>query len=551
MPSWPVAIAAVLVAGAALRLAWLVVGLLHLRRLRRAGAVARGSESDADLQALVQAGAEIRYVNEIGQPVTFGVRRPVVLLPASLRSQPEAIRRAVLAHELWHVRRRDWVWVLIEEAVRGLLWFHPAIWWLVSRVQSSREEVVDELTVLLTNSRRGYLEALLAFADEPPLFPAAPFARRRHLFDRMLLISKEAVMSSRRIVASCAAMLAVLATAGWYGVGAFPLTGAPVEGSKAARVTQQPPRDPRPGEPRPASSREIELQKALVASGGSLQVFQELAKLQEQRGAVAEAESTLQAMKQAHADKAEAYLAVAGFYQRTSQFDRAVAAVEEAAALDPSNPKGHQLAATYYEEIVRKGTLDPVDKATKIAQGISATDRALAADPDFVDAIVYKNILLRHQAAMETDPSRRQVLIAEADGLRNRAIDLRKAQQQTQGAPGAGRAAGMPPPPPPPPPPGGKSPVRVGGNIKPPVKIKDVRPFYPEDAKSAGIQGVVILEALIDESGRVIWTNVLRSIPMLDKAASEAVQQWEFMPTLLNGEPVPVIMTVTVNFTLQ
>ena len=73
------------------------------------------------------------------------------------------------------------------------------------KVQATREEVVDELTVQLTNARKAYLEALLMFADEPTLFPAAPLARRRHLFQRMLLISREAVMSSRRIVSSFAA----------------------------------------------------------------------------------------------------------------------------------------------------------------------------------------------------------------------------------------------------------------------------------------------------------------------------------------------------------
>ena len=167
----------------------------------------------------------------IGQPVTFGVRHPVVLLPESLQALPDQIQRAVLAHELWHVRRRDWLWILAEETIRAVLWFHPAIWYLVSRVQSSREEVVDELTVLLTNARRTYIEALLAFADEPPLFAAAPFARRRHLFQRMLLISREAVMSSRRIVASTAAMAIAVLLTGWYGVAAFPLAAARSETS--------------------------------------------------------------------------------------------------------------------------------------------------------------------------------------------------------------------------------------------------------------------------------------------------------------------------------
>jgi TonB family protein len=94
-------------------------------------------------------------------------------------------------------------------------------------------------------------------------------------------------------------------------------------------------------------------------------------------------------------------------------------------------------------------------------------------------------------------------------------------------------------------------PVRVGGNILPPKKTKDVRPAYPAIAQSARVQGVVILEAIIGVDGRVQDAKVLRSIPLLDAAAIEAVRQWEFTPTTLNGLPVPVIMTVTVNFMLD
>ncbi|RPJ84760.1 MAG: energy transducer TonB, partial [Acidobacteria bacterium] len=109
---------------------------------------------------------------------------------------------------------------------------------------------------------------------------------------------------------------------------------------------------------------------------------------------------------------------------------------------------------------------------------------------------------------------------------------------------------GLPEAPPPPPPPP-QAPVRVGGNIKPPQKVKDVKPIYPAIAQSARVQGVVIIEATIGPNGRVQDARVLRSIPLLDQAALDAVKQWEFTPTLLNGVPVPVIMTVTVNFTLQ
>src|SRR3989337_1810442 len=79
-----------------------------------------------------------------------------------------------------------------------------------------------------------------------------------------------------------------------------------------------------------------------------------------------------------------------------------------------------------------------------------------------------------------------------------------------------------PPPPPPPPPP----PVRVGGQIKAPVRVKNVNPVYPSIAQSARVQGVVIIEATIGPDGRVPDTKVLRSIPLLDAAAVDAVKQW-------------------------
>jgi len=93
--------------------------------------------------------------------------------------------------------------------------------------------------------------------------------------------------------------------------------------------------------------------------------------------------------------------------------------------------------------------------------------------------------------------------------------------------------------------------VRVGGNIKEPKKIKHVNPAYPDIAKSARVQGVVILECTISPQGKVTNVKVLRGIPLLDQAATEAVNQWVYSPTLLNGVPVPVIMTVTVNFRLN
>jgi protein TonB len=96
--------------------------------------------------------------------------------------------------------------------------------------------------------------------------------------------------------------------------------------------------------------------------------------------------------------------------------------------------------------------------------------------------------------------------------------------------------------------PGQPSPLRVGGPIASPRKIFDVPPILPEQALQAGIRGVVILEITIGTDGTVADAHVLRSIPLLDSAALECARQWRYEPVLLNGSPVPIVMTTPVSF---
>jgi protein TonB len=116
------------------------------------------------------------------------------------------------------------------------------------------------------------------------------------------------------------------------------------------------------------------------------------------------------------------------------------------------------------------------------------------------------------------------------------------------GAPGGvvgGVVGGLPDAPPPP-----LQPVRVGGSIKEPKKLKHVEPVYPPVAARRGVQGIVVLECTVSPGGRVVEVKVLQGIPLLDAAAVEAVKQWVFTPTLFNGVPVPAILTVNVRFAL-
>lgn len=107
----------------------------------------------------------------------------------------------------------------------------------------------------------------------------------------------------------------------------------------------------------------------------------------------------------------------------------------------------------------------------------------------------------------------------------------------------------LPPAPPPPPKPAG--PVRAGELVRAPQKIVDVRPVYPEIARAAHVEGTVVLEAVLDKNGRVNQVRVLTSAPLLDRAAIDAVRQWQYTPSTLHGVPVAVLMTITVTFNLQ
>ena len=129
----------------------------------------------------------------------------MVVVPADLASESDATVRAIFLHELMHVRRRDWHAVILEEAVRAVLWFHPAVWLLLAELRQAREEVIDHATVHLLGSRRSYLDTLVALADrgEPSrLAPALPFFKSRQLTRRIAALASEGSMSNVRLTLS-------------------------------------------------------------------------------------------------------------------------------------------------------------------------------------------------------------------------------------------------------------------------------------------------------------------------------------------------------------
>jgi TonB family protein len=376
--------AIVLAAGCALRLLWIVVGIARLRSLRRAPAT-EPAEGFDDLLSVIGVTVPILWSPRVRHPVTFGLRRPVILLPVALKSVDPGAQRAVVAHELHHVARRDWAWLLAEEVLRAVFWFHPAMWWLISRIQLARETVVDELSILVTNARRTYLDALLAFADDTGLGSPA-FSARRHLFHRVMLLSKEGEMSSLRVAIGSGVLLVALSAGTWSAAYAFPLY-TEILAQQQASPSDQPQVQPPPPPPPPTVTR--------VTKGG------------------------------------------------------------------------------------------------KIMQGPPPPPPP--APPMVVD--VMPESFARAMAELH--------------------------------------------------------PIRIGGAIKSPERIHNVMPVYPAEARANGIEGVVIVETIVGIDGSVADARVLRTTPALDQAALDAVRQWRFAQTIVDGEPRAALLTITVSFRIQ
>ena len=222
------AVLSFLAAGAALRFAWLVAGLLRLRALRRRSRpLCPRPPAFTAASARTGAAAEVLVSREVASPVTLGWLRPAVLLPEGFEALDAAEQEAVACHELLHVRRRDAWSVLLEEGARALLWAQPAAWGVLSGISLAREQAVDRAVVATTGDRRAYLRALAGLARLSQDSPAAalPFHTRSHLVRRVAHLAKEVPMSRTRLSLATAVAAALLLLVGAAGAAAFPVGG--------------------------------------------------------------------------------------------------------------------------------------------------------------------------------------------------------------------------------------------------------------------------------------------------------------------------------------
>jgi len=162
--------------------------------------------------------------------------------------------------------------------------------------------------------------------------------------------------------------------------------------------------------------------------------YMALAKLYEDAGRYDDAEAQLMKAKEVKPNDPTVFQALAGFYNRQGEFEKTIDALTQAANLVPSNPEGWHLIATYYWDKARKDfRLSDAQKKDYILKGIAMEDKALGLNPEYMEAMTYKNILLRMQANTEKDPKVQKDLLNKADELRNKVLDMQKKKQTGKG----------------------------------------------------------------------------------------------------------------------
>ncbi len=555
---WNTVALAGLSAGIAFRLLWLSLGLLRLRRYRDAAIpLDRAEDHFKDLRRTIAPEAEILVSRNVTSPVTFGVWNAVVLLPERFRDLGLDERRSIVCHELIHVQRRDWAVAIAEELVRSILWFHPAVWWLLGQIQLTREQVVDEAVIECTGDRNRYLDALLAIASlrlSADLAPAPLFLKKRHLRQRVESIVSGVNMTKRNLLFPLAAALATLPVVIGIAAWQFPLRAAPQEAVDDAGVEVQLGAVRtlhRTGVPFPDEARAKHLSGTVVANitvddKGEVTGAQAVSGPDELRKPVVQSilnwHFSLDSPTAPHS------------FEVAVRFDGGQAAPARTGnsillpVSEPDAPRTIEsinlsnLPATLREKVTQADVLHVGDVLSR--QNLPTLEAALRSVDDHLQMIAVVT-QLREAGDPANRPAQREGKVAVdviLSGPRRVPATMVRSSTGSASSPSlnAPTASGQPP-----------STIRVGGNVQAANLIEQMKPAYPPLAKQARIQGTVKFNALIGRDGLVENLEVVSGHPMLVQAALEAVRNWVYKPTLLNGNPVEVITVIDVNFTLS
>lgn len=541
-------ILALLATGIVARLGMLALGMLRLRRYRLHSVPLGGARSRAD----------IRLSHDITGPVTFGFLRPVILLPAHFPDLPAAMRDAILCHESLHVRRGDWLFTVSEELIRAGLWFHPAIWWLLGEIQLAREQAVDREAVDTTNAREPYVDALLAAAGAAigaDLAPAPLFLRKRHLKQRVVSILKEKRMSKTRILFTLTASLAILAGACWYVTGALPLSAAPQMAPDGNGVTvdlmgaQVMHRSP-VYYSRDALVNKVEgvvVAQVKLDSNGNVVDASILSGPDELRKPVLQSLLSWHFTKDAAGSTRQVsvrFSVPAPAQASQATVERQSVTVMAPALPPPANANRKSVAGALTQlDSAREEQLRGSSQSPRIIRLITVEGLGIPADDILSKIPLHVNDEWTPEGMAKMAEALHQIdehLRASSSSIPPNGVAIRimAGAQPIMATP----SMSLPVPP---------GTINVGGRVQAAKLISHVDPIYPNIARQARISGTVELAVTIAPDGHIQDAKVLSGHPLLRQAALDAVIQWVYAPTLLNGQPVAVSTTIDVTFSLQ
>jgi TonB family protein len=513
----------------------------------------------------------------IDGPMAVGFFRPVILLPVDLLAGlRDSDVRSILFHELSHILHWDQLTGIVQRLMTGLVWWNPLAYGLSSAFSRAREEISDT-HVLLVNDSEEYAECLINLAEHSSFIRRLPVviamaSPHIPLKDRVkTILSKERTMETHlnkpaMLVIALAAFLLV------GGIAGYRLTfAAPEEAALAETLVVEPARvHDLPGVQdkdvkKPKLIRRVdpvypdEAKKSGIAGTVAVEAVIDT------KGDIVEAKI----IRSAHKLLDQAALEAARKWKYEPMEIDGLPARAMMTVVFRFNLKDNQPAVTSkYAESDEQGKKAPIraigaikppkliklvqplypDKAKKAGiQGVVIVEATTDIYGRVKEVKVLRSIPALDQAAIDAvkqwvyepkivNGEPREVIFTAT-------VRFQKDEKKDEGSLVArGMISSVVE--------GGSSkpPVRAENDIKPPKQLKIVRPVYPEEAKKAGIEGVVILEATTDIYGRVKRVKVLRSIPALDQAAIDAVYQWVYEPVIVNGEPREVIFTVTVRF---
>lgn len=516
-------------------------------------------------------------------PTVVGWLKPVVLLPVGcLTGLSEQQIGALLVHELAHIRRNDYLVSVLQSMVETTLFYHPAVWWISKQVRREREYCCDEMAVNVCGDRLAYARALSLLEEQRALFPDMALGANGGVLTmriRRLLGYREEIVSSNMawiivlaiVIAASGGIIGRLAYAEAKPTPTMPAWTQQAQENQAA--VQAAVADAQ----KQAADAKRQAQDAVEQSESARKELGRIERDAERSGQhvsglsaadqqqLDEARKNLEhSLKELNSDKFKIQLQQAQQRLNSPELKKQLQEAEKQLK-SPEFQKHIQEAVNAAMKAnsvnIRKQIADAQNQLSQ-SRALQDEIRAKLNSPEFrkqidaaklaankVNSPEFRKQLedARKQAAQFDTPEFREKIRQMAEQARQASTaEAREQMQQMMAANSNGDGPDTQPSPAPVP----TGPVRVSSAVMAGQVVSQAPPEYPPDAKKAHIQGTVVLKAIIGKTGDVEQVSVVSGSPTLAHSAVDAVSKWKYKPYLLNGQPVAVLTTINVTYSL-